>query len=330
MKQKIIRFLQFILFLGIGLWIFWLLYKDFDFSRLKKVLEDANYYWVLLSIVVTLLSYMSRTRRWVLMIEPLGIKPSYRFTFIAIMTGYLMNMAIPRMGEVARCGVMHRSYGVSFTSLVGTLITERFIDLIMLLLLTTFLVLGQFGKINLFMENNPVMRETINGIISSPWLWIFIFTVIGFMIAWWLKIRKTEFFEKVKIFFNSFIKGLQTVLNMEKKWEFIFHSVFIWFMYFLMLYTMFFAFDFTARLPIGAAFMAFILGSFGMLAPINAGIGAWHFMVIQSLLVFGANTSDGEIFALVAHFVSTAFVVVVGLASLVVFPFMSRKHSSKT
>ena len=330
MKKKIIRLLQFILFLGIGLWLFWLLYKDLDFSRLKKVLNDVNYFWVLMSIIVTLLSYLSRTRRWILMTEPLGIKPPFRLTFVAIMTGYLANLIIPRMGEVARCGVLHRSSGTSFSSLIGTLVTERIIDLIMLLLLTTSLILSQFDKINLFMGNNPAIRETITNIILSPWLWILVFVVFVLIVVWWMRIRETDFYKKIMTFFKSFIKGLQTIRNMEKKWEFIFHSVFIWFMYFLMLYTMFFAFGFTVKLPVGAAFMAFILGSYGMLAPINAGIGAWHFMVIQSLLVFGVSTSDGEIFALLAHFVSTAFVVVVGLASLIALPFMPEKIPLKT
>ena len=329
MKQKLVRFLQFIIFLGLGIWIFWFLYKDFDFSRLKKYLEEVDYFWVLMSIVVTLLSYMSRARRWILMIEPLGVKPSFRFSFIAIMIGYLMNLVVPRMGEVARCGVLSRVSKISFTSLIGTLITERFIDLITLLLLTASVVLSQFGHIRKFMDNNPSIYETIINIITSPWLWGLFFIAIILLIVWWLKVRKTEFFDKVKNFFRNFIKGLQTVLNMKRKWEFLFHTLFIWGMYFLMMYLMFFAFDFTSQLPVGAAFMAFIMGSYGMLAPVNGGIGTWHFMVIQSLLVFGASALDGEVFALVAHFVSTAFVIVVGLISLVILPLVTKKMLPK-
>ena len=171
LKKTIVKILQFIGFFALGAFIFWLIYKDQDIERIKTVLKnDVNYWWVVLSLFLGLLSHISRTLRWGLMIEPIGHKPRFINTFLAVMVGYLMNMAFPRMGEVSRCGVLSRYEKISFTKLVGTVVAERLIDLISLLILLAIVILSQFGEMLNFMKANPEISEKLHAAITSPYL----------------------------------------------------------------------------------------------------------------------------------------------------------------
>ncbi|MBL7969916.1 MAG: flippase-like domain-containing protein, partial [Prolixibacteraceae bacterium] len=160
MKKNIIKAFQFISFFVLGILIFWVVYKDQDMDRIKSILSnDVNYFWIIVSLFLGLLSHVSRTIRWNLMIEPLGRKPRMLNTFLAVMVGYLMNLALPRMGEVSRCGVLARYEKIPFTKLVGTVVLERLIDVLMLLLLLAIVVITQFGQVLEFLNNNPEVNR---------------------------------------------------------------------------------------------------------------------------------------------------------------------------
>ena len=136
---------------------------------------------------------------------------------------------------------------------------------------------------------------------------------------------KSAAFAKIKEFLIKFGEGLRTIKNMKHKKAFILHSFFIWLMYYLMLYVVFFSFDFTSHLSAIAGLTTFVLASYGMVAPVQGGIGAWHFMVIQALFVYGIDKQDGVVFAFLAHSAMTGMLIVMGLISLLVLPFMNRR-----
>lgn len=326
MKLKLIKLLQFLTFSGLGLVLFWLIYKDQDIDRIKSILQnDVNYIWIWISLFLSILSHISRTLRWRLMIEPLGRKPRVINTFLSVMVGYLMNLVIPRMGEISRCGILARYEKISFTQLVGTVVTERIIDILVLLLLTLTVIVTQLGKIIEFLDNNPEIKEKVSEAAFSPWFLAGIVLLIVLLYLFRHKIRKSAFFSRVRITVRKFGEGLKTVITMRKKWKFIFHTLFIWLMYYLMLYVAFFSFDFTSHLSVLAGLTTFVLGSYGMVAPVQGGIGAWHFMVIQSLFVYGIAKPDGVIFAFLAHSTMTALYILMGLISLFILPFINRR-----
>ncbi|WP_159518391.1 lysylphosphatidylglycerol synthase transmembrane domain-containing protein [Sunxiuqinia indica] len=325
MKQKIVKTLKFLAFLALGILLFWLVYKDQDVDRLKSVLKnDVNYWWVWLSLFFGLLSHISRTMRWNLMIEPLGKKPRLLNTFLAVMVGYLMNLVFPRMGEISRCGVLARYEKMSFTQLIGTVVVERIIDVIMLLILTFIVIVGQFGQVIQFLENNPDVKEKLNSVALSPWAVLSVISVIIVLYLMRNKLLRSSLFEKVRGILIKFAEGVKSIKAMRNKWAFIAHSIFIWGMYYLMLYVVFFSFDFTSHLSMIAGLTTFVLGSYGMVAPVQGGIGAWHFMVVQALMVYGIDKADGMVFALLAHTSMTAMMIIVGLISLLVLPFINR------
>lgn len=327
LKRKIVKLLQFFAFLGLGLILFWLIYKDQDINRIKSVLKnDVDYTWIWISLVLGILSHISRTLRWILMIEPLGKRPPVLNTFLSVMVGYLMNLVFPRMGELSRCGVLARYEKISFTSLVGTVVTERIIDMLMLMLFTVLAVVTQFGKILQFLANNPEIGQRFSGMALSPWFPAGLIILVAVFYLFRQTIRNSGVYSRIRNTVKKFGEGLKTIRGMRNKWLFIFHTLFIWLMYYLMLYVAFFSFGFTAHLPVLAGLTTFVLGSYGMVAPVQGGIGAWHFMVVQSLFVYGVTKPDGMIFALLAHSTMTAMYIVIGLLSLLVLPFINRKR----
>ena len=245
-------------------------------------------------------------------------------TFLAVMIGYLMNLALQRMGEISRCGVLARYEKIPFTKLVGTVVLERLIDVLVLLLLLLIVVLSQFGQVLEFLNNNPEVNNKLHKVIYSP---VLIIGLVLFLLILWLsrhKIRESSLLKKAMVFVGQFVEGFRSIRNIKKKGAFIFHSVFIWVLYYLMFYCVFFAFGFTSQIGPLAALTVFVLGSFGMVAPVQGGIGAWHFMVIEGLALYGVDRADGKVFALLAHGSTTIMLIILGLISLIVLPFVNE------
>ena len=326
MKKTAIKIVQFLGFFSLGAFIFWLIYKDQDIERIKSVLKnDVVYFWIIVSLLVGLLSHISRTLRWGLMIEPIGHKPRFINTFLAVMVGYLMNLAIPRMGEISRCGVLSRYEKISFTKLVGTVVAERLVDMISLLILLAMVIVSQFGKMLHFVNENPEIQEKLDLAFSSPFLWggLIVFTVLIYVFR--KAFKHTLLFKKLIEILNNFKEGFISIRSIKKKGWFYFHSVFIWAMYYVMLYAVFFAFDFTRDLNPIAGLTTFVMASFGMVAPVQGGIGAWHFMAKEALSLYGVANENGIIFAFVAHSSMTGMIILIGILSLLVLPFINRR-----
>ena len=327
MKKVVIKILQFLAFFAVGAFIFWLIYKDQDIEHIKSVLKnDVNYWWVLLSLFLGLLSHISRTLRWGLMIEPISHKPRFINTFLAVMVGYLMNLAFPRMGEVSRCGVLARYEKISFTKLFGTVVAERLVDMISLLLLLGITILAQFGKMIRFINANPEIKQKLSGAVSSPVLIVGVVVLIVLLFVFRNAFKNTSVFKKIVQIIQNFKVGFISIRSIQKKGWFYFHSVFIWLMYYVMLYVIFFAFDFTSDLSPIAGLTTFVLASFGMVAPVQGGIGAWHFMAKEALSLYGVANENGIIFAFVAHTSMTAMIIVIGIISISALPFINQRN----
>ncbi len=327
LKKVALKILKFVAFFALGAFIFWLIYKDQDIERIKSVLKNnVNYFWVGVSLLVGFLSHISRTLRWGLMIEPISHKPRFINTFFAVMVGYLMNMALPRMGEISRCGVLSRYEKISFTKLIGTVVAERLVDMISLLILLGIVILSQFGEMLNFVNQNPEIKEKLSAVFSSPYLIIGVIILVIIFIVFRKTFKHTAFFKKIIEILNNFKEGFISIRSIKRKGWFYFHSVFIWAMYYVMLYVIFFAFDFTRDLNPIAGLTTFVMASFGMVAPVQGGIGAWHFMAKEALSLYGVANADGIIFAFVAHGSMTAMIIVIGIISVLALPFINRRN----
>lgn len=335
MKQKLTNTIKFLLFFSIGAFLFWITYRDQNPSEIIHTLKnDVNYYWILLSLFLGLLSHISRTIRWNLLIESLGKKPRTVNTFLAVMVGYFANLALPRMGEISRCGIISKYEKISFSQLVGTVVLERVLDIIMLFVFLLIALSTQFSVISDFFSQNPKVSEQLSNVFASAYTF---YTVIGVSILIWLlrkKFKHTRFFKKIDQTLKSFMDGFRTIKKIENKWPFVLHTVFIWVMYYLMTYICFFSFGFTSNLPALAGLTVFVMSAFGMVAPVQGGMGAWHFMVIGTLLVYLPGVANAEnmskSFALVVHGAQTAMIIILGTLSVIALPLANRKSLIKS
>jgi uncharacterized protein (TIRG00374 family) len=334
MNEKLKTAIKITIFFTIGILIFWWVYKDQDIEKIKDALKNANYFWIVFSFFLAFLSHLSRARRWKILIQPLGYNPSLKNAFFATMVMYLSNMAIPRSGEVARCGVMTKYEKVPFTKLLGTVVIDRIFDFIMLFLMLGVVLLTQLSMVLKMLNNNPDIKDKIWDIIHSTPLLIglFIASIVSVFIVYKFryKLRNLKIYIKFREMALNFAEGIKTVKHMERKLEFLFHTVFIWTMYFLMIYVGFWSFSFTANLGVLTALTVFVLASFGMVAPSPGGIGTWHFMVIQTLLVYGVSQgAEAAAFAFAIHGSMTLFLIFLGFVSLVLLPVVNRKTGNE-
>lgn len=330
MKKKFVFTLRIILFFALGLFLFWLVYKDQPLDEISEALKSANYFWIALSLFLSLLSHISRAIRWNLLIEPLGYRPRLINSFFAVMTMYISNMAIPRSGEIARCTVLKRYEKVPVSQSFGTVVTERVVDMLMLGILLLIVLFSQMKTILEFISNNPEVKNNFEAIFNKQnfsILFILFVFFIGLLILFRSKINQNTFFLKLKNLFLSFVSGMLTVWKMEKKWTFIFHSIFIWVMYFLMIYVVFQSFEFTKHLSLMTGLTVFVMSSLGMVAPSPGGIGTWHFMAIETLILYGVQRyPDANAFAFAAHGAMTLFVLLLGLISIVLLPIVNNSR----
>ncbi len=331
LRKKFSNTIKFLIFFFAGIFLFWMAYRGQSASELWHVLKnDVNYWWILLSLFCGLLSHISRALRWNLLIESLGKKPKIGNTFLAVMVGYFANLALPRMGEISRCGIMKKYEKISFSQLIGTVVLERMFDVIMLLICLLIAFLTQFSVILKFFTNNPEIGINLSKIFSS--FYTILVLLAGFITAFFLhkKFKNSLFLERVKQIFMHFATGFKSIKKIKHKWIFVLHTVFIWLMYYLMTYVCFFGFEFTSNLSALAGLTVFVMSAFGMVAPVQGGIGAWHFMVIGTLLVYLPQVSEIEImsrsFALVVHGSQTAMIIILGTLSVIALPFFNLKN----
>ena len=322
MNPKLRSILKYILLLSLTFILLFFAFRGIDVKKIIQGVFEANIFWVTLSCLISVAAFISRAYRWNLLIEPLGYSPSLRNSTAALMIGYLANLAFPRLGEVSRCGVLSKAESVPFNKLLGTVIVERVIDVISLLvclLLAAFIEYKRLG--NFFNEKiiAPLFGKT-SQLIQSPLaltviIVLFLVMVIGFVLIYKNAKKKKDESWLIKII-KGFIDGLRSVAKLKRPWVFIFHSVLIWFLYFLGVYVCLFALPSTSGLGVNAALFLLVAGGFGMSAPVQGGIGAYHFLVSQGLMLYGLSQSEGLTFATMIHSLQILLIIVMALVSL--------------
>lgn len=329
MSPFVRNIIKFCIFLAVSVFLFWLVYRDQDWNELMTVLkEDVNYTWVGVACVMGIASHVSRALRWQLLTTSMGYKIRFWNSFMGVMIGYFANLAIPRMGEFTRCGVVNKYEKVPFPNLLGTVVTERVIDMLILLVLTLVVVITQFKQVGIFLDNNPEIKANVEHLFRSSWMLLIVGLLCVMVFLLWKFFLKKRLQGRIRSFLSGLKDGLLAVKAVRNRWLFIFHSLFIWLMYFLMFYVCFFCFDFSSHLGILVALTCFVLGSYGMVAPVQGGVGAWHFMVIASLLIYLPHTPEmqemAKIFALLTHSSMTLLYIIVGVVCVIVLPLYNR------
>jgi len=325
------------MFLLIGLFFVWIFLKDLSSDAKKEIVNsfiNANYWWLLLSLFFGLLSHVLRTLRWQMLMEPIGCKTTFKNTFLALMIGYFANLALPRLGEVTRCGILNKYDKVAFNKSFGTVITERVLDIL------TFLILF---FINLYLQYNMLKDYVFNKFylpLSEKFTFIgkgyllYGFIVIALLIAVIIyllrrKISTLKWFIKIKTLLMGFWDGLRSLLLIKKPLLFIVYTLAIWFSYLMMTYVCFFSIKETVGLGIEPAFSVLVLGTIGIMI-VQGGIGIYPVIVAETLALYGVITTTGFALGWIAWGAQTFTIILAGIISLIVLPIINKNTNVKT
>ncbi|QHV97387.1 lysylphosphatidylglycerol synthase transmembrane domain-containing protein [Spirosoma endbachense] len=319
--------LKYAISLAIAGGLLWFTFQQshLDVADLWRKLSAADFRWIFVSAALTLVAHWSRAERWRTLLEPVvPQRPTSLDATVSVLTGYLANMALPRAGEVARCGTLYRLSGVPVNVSFGTVVAERLFDVLMLLLLLAATFVLEFDRLSqFFMEF--LGGKLPKGSSGSSILMLAGAVLLGLaLLGWFLFNRYREalgkhpVYQKVSGFLSGLLEGLLSVRKLRRPGAFLFHTLLIWTMYYLMSYTLFFAMPATANLGPLAGLTILVVGSLGMAAPTPGGIGSFHLLVGQVALLYDLTSQDGQVLATFIHGVSTLMIIILGILSLLV------------
>lgn len=308
------------LFLG-GV-ILWWMYRDFDWNELWIALNnEIDWTWMWISMPFGLLAQFFRAMRWNLALEPLGEQPRLHVTVNAVFLSYASSLLVPRVGEVLRCAILRKYDNISFTKSLGTVVTERMVDSILMLLLAAFTFLMQIKVFMVFFAETGVSVDSLIGRFSATGYWVTGACLVLALVFIVFLARRLAWFNRTKNLFRNIVDGVLSLRDLRHIPLYIVCSVGIWVAYFLHFYLTFYSFSYTEHLGGVAALVAFVVGSFAVLVPTPNGAGPWHFAVKTILVLWGVKEHDGVMFVLVVHTLQTILVLLLGLYALVALSF---------
>ena len=322
MKANILKTLKTALPLLLGAFLIWLSLSKLTESELNKIQNsfyNANYWWVGFSLLIGILSHLSRAYRWKFMLKPLGYQPKFHNSAMAVFIAYLVNMGIPRAGEISRAATIQQYEGVPFEKAFGTIVAERLADMIVYLFLIALAFVAQYELIRDLLitkiPKNPILLIVILASVITG----------GYLFFRAIKNSQNSFFKKIRSFSKGLYEGIQSILTMEKKVAFIGHTLFIWLAYVLMLYVVIFALPETKDIGLGAVLICFVMGTFAF-ATTNGGIGSYPYVIQQTLLLYFIPDAVGASFGWIMWTSQTLLIIVLGGLSFLLLPILNKSR----
>ena len=318
MNKSLATFLKIAIPLGLGSFLIYYSYSKFTTNQLEEISSyfiETNYTVILFSVLFGIFSHVSRAYRWNFMLEPLGYKPKVLNNFMAVYVAYIMNIFIPRSGEVSRAVVINKYEGVPFDKAFGTIITERVIDMLILFSFTAIAFMLQFEKLSQYLTS-VLPIYTIYKLIG-------LLVLLSILLLLFFKFSKSPTIKKILDFFSGLKEGILSVLKMKKKGLYIFHSFLIWGLYLLSFYIATFALKETAGISFSTLIITFVIGSFSF-AFTNSGFGTYPFFVASILAIFSIPETVGTAFGWIVWTTQIASIVLFGGLSFLILPLYNK------
>lgn len=318
MKSTLRSILQYIGMIALTALLLWLSLRGLTLGEgenksdfLWKAWQNSNKGYLGLMALVAILSHLMRAERWRMLLVPTGNKVGLTNSFLSLMIGYLVNLAIPRGGEVSRCYNLYKLEKTPVEVSFGTVVVERMVDVICLLLLIALSFFAEWQKLKKFIDS--LNFSTGGGFSLSPWMIVVFFAVIVFVAAIFF-LRKNKKLLKI---IEGFKEGLLAIFKMQNKGLFIAYSLGIWLLYFLMSYLVIKAFPETEDLGFSAVLTLFAVGSIAMAAPLPGGAGSYHTLVPLALvMLYNLPQADAVAFVFIFHGWQTILMILMGVLSL--------------
>lgn len=297
--------------LGIG--ILWWMYRETDWTDFwHTISSELHWGWMLVSLIFGVVPQVFRALRWQMTLRPMGEFARSRTCINAIFLSYAASLVIPRVGEVTRCGTLKKVDDISFSKSIGTVVTERLVDSLIMLVIAAAAFLSQLPVFLKFIdETGADFHSLVHRFSSTGYLVTILCIVLALAICGSLLFRYKMFAQSREKVLGIW-EGIRSLRHVEHPWLYWFYSVGIWVGYFLHFYLAFFCFDFTAGINPWAALLIFSIGSFAVLVPTPNGAGSWHFAVKTMLVLYGVAEAPAVMFALVVHTIQTGLVILLG------------------
>jgi len=338
-KKIIFKILKYIASLSFAFGIIFLLFKNQDPAQLIKEIQKVDGKWVFFSMIFGGWAYVSRGLRWIVLIDALGYKSTKLNSVSAVSIGYFTNMFIPRAGEISRCTALNQVEKIPVDKLFGTILVERVLDFVFLILLILLIFVLKFNDLLSFYSTLKAQQNPDEG--SDNSITLLAVFLIGGIIFFLLKrfLKDSKFYEKALDFIEGLKEGFKSIKNMKRKSAFWFHSFSIWIMYFLMTYICFFSMQETSHLSVSDGLFLLVLGGIGMVVPTPGGVGSYHAIVMIGLSVLGVGTvflgeggdpsNPALLFPTIVHIAQTLVAIIMGSIGLLIL-FLSKKRSNVT
>jgi uncharacterized protein (TIRG00374 family) len=323
--KKLKSALQVLFSLAIGFFLIWIFYKDLTEEDKQSIMEsfaNANYWWILIATLIGVLSHVFRAYRWKYTLEPLNIQINFINRFAAVMIGYIANLAFPRLGEVSRCAVLGRYQKQPFEKLFGTVVAERVVDAVILLLILTVTLLLQLNILGGMAADwlNPFLEKVQNQLIFA------LVGVAALVVAFlgWRFMQNSQ--HRIALAIRSKLLGLWegiiSLKTMKGQFGFYLHTALIWLCYIGMNYFAFFAFPETHDIPFAGIMASFVMGGLTIVA-VQGGLGAYPLGVMTVLLLYGVDRELGYAFGWIVWCAQTVMIITLGFISLLIMPLIN-------
>lgn len=305
------------------------MYRGFDFQRIEHVLwHEMNWTWMLLSFPFGILAQAFRGWRWRQTLQPVGEHPRTSTSVNAIFLSYAASLVVPRIGEFTRCGVLSRYDGVSFSKALGTVVTERAIDSLLVLVVTGLTLLFQLSVFGTFFDRTGTSIDSLLKQFSLTGYLVTGICGLAVLLLAVLLLRKLPLYNKVKDMFLGIWQGIVSLKDVKNIPLFLFFTLGVWVSYFLHYYLTFFCFSFTEHLGIACALVTFVVGSIAVIVPTPNGAGPWHFAVKTMLILYGVADEQALYFVLIVHTIQTMLVIILGIYAWVALNFTKVRKQS--
>lgn len=334
MNKRTKSIIQFIVLLGVGILLAWLSIKSVwgERDKIGDSFATANYFWVAVSVLIAFFSHYLRAFRWNYLLKPLGYSVKPANAIGAVLVGYFANYGLPRMGELTRCTLVAKYDDVPFEVALGTVITERIVDMLLLLVIFVLTLFAQFSQLkNLAVEYiiDPMMLK-LSGVVAQPVKFIILISILVITFIGFMLVRKKlakALTGKFGNILKGFGNGLSSVKDIDKKFQFIALSVAIWASYFYSLYACFFAFAGTSELGHSECLVLLLFGTFGVVFS-PGGLGAYP-AIVTALLTYTYHIEkiSAVAFPWMAWSSQFILVVVLGIMSLILLPIINKNKS---
>ncbi|MDO4160554.1 MAG: lysylphosphatidylglycerol synthase transmembrane domain-containing protein [Prevotellaceae bacterium] len=329
MKNNILinNVLKIVFPLALGGAILYWMYRDFDFKSIENILlNEMNWTWMLLSFPFGILAQAFRGWRWRQTLDPVGEHPRHSTCIHSIFLSYATSLIIPRIGEFTRCGVLRRYDGVSFPKALGTVVTERAIDTLLMAIIASLMLLLQMGVFTTFFTKTGTSLDSILNRFSTTGYIVTAICAVAVLFLLHFLLKKLAIYNKVKATLGGIWQGVISLRNIKNIPLFVIYTLGIWISYFLHYYLTFFCFDFTSDLGVDCALVTFVVGSIAVIVPTPNGAGPWHFAVKTMLILYGVNENNALYFVLIVHTVQTILVILLGVYSWGALSFTKKRN----